>query len=237
MKNPKRIAFALALLLPAPAVAQVGQVNGTILSHDRQAVAGASVALIPQNSSIIYGTSTGKDGRYAFKGLAADTYSVVVLPLGGGVARKDDIKVRALFRSIVDFNLAADGNEATLPPPAGPADGEGAGPFAFSCELTDPSRDAIPDATVVLLPVEGDGEMRHDRTAVDGRCRNGSVPGGIYRIAAKAPGFISWSIGPVALRGLTELELALSMEAFPMGFRAGVEDLLIPPEPIPPPEP
>ncbi|MFQ5702279.1 MAG: carboxypeptidase-like regulatory domain-containing protein, partial [Acidobacteriota bacterium] len=99
------LAIAFAAALPTSTAAQVGQVNGTVLDADSRQLPGASVALIPTSGSTIYGTSSGPDGRYAFKGLTSDTYNVVMSTPDGRIVRKNGVHVRALFRSIVDFKL------------------------------------------------------------------------------------------------------------------------------------
>ena len=78
------------------------------------------------------------------------------------------------------------------------------------------------------------GAVRLARSALDGLARMPEMPSASYRIAVRVPGMITWSLGPVELRGSGPLALRLSMTAFPLGFEGTIEDLLIPIDPIPP---
>jgi len=260
------LATAAVLAAAAPAHAQVGQVNGTLTDTNRKPISGASVALIPKQIPTIYGTSSGVDGRYSFSGLPSDVVSVVVLPPGRtGRARKDGIKVRALFRSIVDFDLAETAtSDAPVPSPAVPAaapaavaappdagppseTGEGgqpttepsqpAGPTAssLSCTVMGPDQKPVTEASVMVLAVKSDeGTTRRGRTDGTGACRLTDIPPGTYRILVRAPGFVTWYLGPVPLKQPGDLKLLLTMAAFPLGFEGTLEDMLVPMEPIPP---
>jgi len=230
------LAAAVFLAAGGTAWAQIGQVNGTVLRADRTPVVGASVALIPKVSHVIWATSTAQDGRYAFKGLAADTYSVVVMIPGGGAVRKDGIRVRALFRSIVDFNLQSDPMDAGLPPLPPVEEAQREPTFTFSATLINPEREPSPDALVTLIPIAGDGAIARCQTKADGACELAGVPEGTYRISARAPGFMTWTLYPVVFKGTGDIEFDLALVAFPMGFRGSFEDLLVPTEPVPPAE-
>lgn len=253
------------LAAAAPAHAQVGQLNGTLTDAKRKPISGASVALIPKQIPTIYGTSSGVDGRYSFSGLPSDVVSVVVLPPGRtGRARKDGIKVRALFRSIVDFDLAetatsdapvpspavpAAAPAAVAPPDAGPPSesGEGGQPAAapsqpaeptassLSCTVMGPDQKPVTEASVMVLAVKSDeGTTRRGRTDGRGACRLTDIPPGTYRILVRATGFVTWYLGPVPLKKPGDLKLLLTMAAFPLGFEGTLEDMLVPMEPIPP---
>lgn len=262
------IAVLLAALSAAPAPAQVGQVNGTLTDKNRKPISGASVALIPKQIPTIYGTSSGQDGRYSFSGLPSDTVSVVVLPPGrGGRARKDGIRVRALFRSIVDFDLgetaasdapvpspAVPKQETAAPPdpdlaPEGGAAGRGeqrdveqppaeapppAPVSSLSCTVQGPDHKPVSEASVMVLPVQGEGTSRRGRTDGAGACRLSDIAPGTYRILVRAPGFVTWYLGPVPLKEPGDIRLQLTMAAFPLGFEGTLEDLLVPMEPVPP---
>jgi hypothetical protein len=226
--------------IPAPPALQepIGQVNGTVFGQGQKGVVGLAVALIPQAGSAIHGTSTENGGRYAFKGLQIGTYSVIVSLPAGGVLRKDGIRIRPLFRSIVDFTLATETPQSSLPSvKAPPGDEGGAAALSLSCTLLASDRSAVPDALVTLTPVEGQGRFRRGRTGAAGDCAIGDLPAGRYRISAKAPGFLTWGLGPLALEGSGALTLSLTLVAFPMGFGGTIEDLLLPADPIPPPPP
>src|SRR5262245_6703281 len=111
MRMPIRMMIACALALAgsnaALALEGVGQVNGTVLAKDRKAAPGLTVAAFGTSGNV-YGTCTDEYGRYAFRGLQADTYTIVVSVPAEGVVRKEGIRVRPLFRSIVDFTVAED---------------------------------------------------------------------------------------------------------------------------------
>ncbi|HEY3177184.1 MAG TPA: carboxypeptidase-like regulatory domain-containing protein [Candidatus Polarisedimenticolia bacterium] len=226
--------------IPPPPARQepIGQVNGTVFDRVQKGVVGMPVTLIPQSGSGIHGTSTDNGGRYAFKGLEAGTYSVIVSMPGGGVLRKDGIRIRPLFRSIVDFTLAADTPESSLPAVgATPAEDADSGSLTFSCALVGLDRAPVPDALVTLTPVGGEGRFRRARTGPDGGCAIGDLPVGRYRVSARAPGFLTWSLGPLPVKGAGPVTLSLSLVPFPMGFAGTLEDLLIPADPIPPSSP
>ena len=226
--------------IPAPPARQepIGQVNGTVFDQSQKGIVGLPVALIPQAGAVIHGTSTENGGRYAFKGLEAGTYSVILSLPAGGALRKDGIRIRPLFRSIVDFTLAAETPQSSLPSVEAQAGGEGsAAALSLSCMLLGSDRAAVPDALVTLTPVEGQGRFRRCRTGSAGECAIADLPAGRYRISAKAPGFLTWSLGPLALKGSGPLTLSLTLVPFPMGFEGAIEDLLIPADPIPPPPP
>ncbi|HET9481459.1 MAG TPA: carboxypeptidase-like regulatory domain-containing protein [Candidatus Polarisedimenticolia bacterium] len=248
-------AIALALVTTGPARAQggVGQVNGTVTDAARKGVVGLSVAAIPQNGATVYGTNTDDGGRYSFRGLETDTYSLIVMLPGGGSMRKDGIRVRALFRSIVDFPIPSEASVGTLPEPRiaphepeSPADAPAADApppagaslaLSIECSLAGPAKDAAPDAWMTLTPIGGAGRLRRGRTGEEGRCGITDVAPGMYKITAQAPGYMTWTIAPVALNKAGRLRLALNLVPFPMGFTGTLEDLLIPVDPIPPRRP
>jgi len=243
LRHLPALALLWAMLCAQPGAASppgIGQVHGTVFDKDRKGVAGLTVALIPASGSTLYGTTTDSDGRYAFKGLDTDTYTVMVARAAAPGIRKDGIRVRALFRSIVDFNLATDPPAQAIPvphPATPPADGDPADRAAavsLACALTGPDGEPVPDASITLTPVEGAGSLRRARTDPGGECRLDDVPEGSYRVLASAPGFINWGIGPVTLAEPGNMKLALTLTAYPMGFHGTLEDLLIPADPVPP---
>ncbi|HZI94803.1 MAG TPA: carboxypeptidase-like regulatory domain-containing protein [Patescibacteria group bacterium] len=224
----------------------VGQVNGTVLGKDRKGVAGLTVAAIPPTGGL-YGTSTDEGGRYGFKGLAASTYSIVVVLPDGGISRKDGIRVRPLFRSIVDFNIGTDAAGASLPaletavdanaPAQPPPDPSAPNAASIACLVVGADRAAAPDAAVTLTPVGGAGQLRRGRTDPDGRCLIPGVPAGAYRISVRTPGFISWSLGPLPIKTSGGFKLSLLLVPFPLGFEGTLEDKLVPADPIAPARP
>jgi len=287
------MAVVVALLLLAPgaqvhAQLGIGQVNGTVFGPDRKGVPGLPVAVVPLGGGALYGTSTDSDGRYAIKGMPPGTYSVV-LGLPDGAVRKDGIRIRPLFRSIVDFTLGGERVAATLPPlrggadvskpaaaavaagivtpveapteappapPASPAPPEGPSPaaiesgpaqdgtdgsaaaapaaeLALTWTLQGPEKASAPDAWVAAIPVKGAGALRRGRTDAEGGARLTEVAAGSYGLLVRAPGFMTWRMGPLPVDGSGEIHIALTLVPFPMGFEGTLEDLLIPADPIP----
>ncbi len=241
-RRARRAARGAAVLMVAAASlatahAQVGQVNGTVIGRSARPVTGAAVALIPAETPAIYGTSTAEDGRYAFSGLPTDVYSVVVIPPRGGRARKDGIRVRALFRSIVDFDFAQPAGAAPLPSPPAAGDGAAGEASVLTCAIHNATRQPVPDALVQVFPVGREGGARRVRTDAEGGCRIEGIAPGTYRILVVAPGFVTWILEPVPLDGAGDRTLHVTLQPFPMGFDGTLIDLLVPMEPIPPPGP
>ena len=243
----RAVMLAACLLAAAPPSAARqgsvnGQINGTVLDAARKGAVGLSVAAIPAAAPVIYGTSTDPTGRYGFRRMEMDSYTVVVSHIRGA-ARKTGIRVRPLFRSIVDFTTPPDAPQDPLPPatPAAPQtpEAEAAAPSSVTidCQLLDPDRVPVPDAWVILIPMGGEGALRRCRTDPEGACALVDVTEGAYRISARAPGFMSWLIGPMPVKGTGKLTLALTLVPFPMGFAGSLEDLLVPADPIPPKSP
>jgi hypothetical protein len=301
------LAALVLMLATGTAAAQlgIGQVNGTVFGADHKGVPGLPVAVVPQDGRALYGTSTDPDGRYALKGMPPGTYSVLV-GLPTGVVRKDGIRIRPLFRSIVDFNVGGDtpgavlpGLHATVPAPAtlpagsssgaapagaaapagltpagatpggtstaavpvagapaagspltasSPAEADAASPssvaadtsgttatsgIAMSWTLQGPERSTAPDAWVAAIPAQGAGALRRGRTDPQGGAELEQVPAGQYHLLVRAPGFMTWRLGPVPVDGSGTIHVALSLVPYPMGFPGTLEDQLIPADPIP----
>jgi len=214
----------------------IGQVNGTVFDQTRKGVVGLPVAVIPETGGVIHASSTENGGRYAFRGLAAGTYTVVVAVPTRGVLRKDAIRIRPLFRSIVDFTVATDTSSGTLPTltAAAAAGDPGGASLTLTATLIGQDRSPIPDALLTMTPVDGAGSFGRCRTGPDGVCAPGGLVEGTYRIAAEAPGFISWGIGPLPIKGTGTVKLLVTLIPFPMGFEGTLEDLVIPVEPAAP---
>ncbi|HMI46716.1 MAG TPA: carboxypeptidase-like regulatory domain-containing protein, partial [Gemmatimonadaceae bacterium] len=91
----------IALLLPAPVLAQVGSTTdilmGRVAGLDSQAVAGARVEATSVETGITRTKTTGPDGRYT-----------IVFPDGGGNYR---LTVRALGMTPVTRNIQRQGDE------------------------------------------------------------------------------------------------------------------------------
>ncbi len=238
---PVALALALVAALASAGAAPkgIGQVHGTVFDKERKGVPGLTVALVPGAGATVYGTSTDMDGRYEFKGLDADVYTVMVVDRAGVIYRKDGIRVRSLFRSIVDFNLGTDAPAPSIPvpQPVTAADGDPAASsseLTIACTLTGADRQPVPDASVAATPTAGTGALRRAITDSGGACRLQGIPQGVYRLTARAPGFINWEIGPLTLDRPGGIGLSLALTPYPMGFAGTVEDLLIPTDPVPP---
>lgn len=323
MRFPGVASAALAAIVAllstgiAPAQLGIGQVNGTVFGADRKGAPGLPIAVVPSDGRFLYGTSTDADGRYALKGMPPGTYTVMV-GLPSGVVRKDGIRIRPLFRSIVDFTLGGDAPGATLPglhasageaapasggaalafpagdgtvpaapeasrtaaaSPAGGSSGPG-GPsslplapaaassgapsagaappatpvpstaasgaadaagtpvepapgIAMTWTLMGPEKTSAPDAWVAAIPVQGAGALRRGRTDATGGARLAQVPVGQYHLLVRAPGFMTWRMGPLPLDGTGTISLMMTLVPYPMGFPGTLEDLLIPADPIP----
>ena len=217
----------------------IGQVNGAVFDKDHKGVPGLTVAVMASSSAQVHGTSTDEGGRYAFKGLQSGTYSVILAKSGSGIARKDAIRVRPLFRSIVDFSLVAGLQAGELPTPVPSASTQAGGgeSLTISWTLLGRDREPIPDATVAITPVKGAGALQKCRTDGDGKCVLEGAAAGLYHMSARAPGYMTWALAPVPLGGSGALTVSLMLVPFPMGFEGSVEDLLIPADPIPPGKP
>lgn len=237
MRGAAVAAVLFGCALPARGQEASGQAHGTVFDSRREGVPGLSVALIPEAGAIILGTNTDESGRYAFRKLQGATYSVILRNPSIGIARKDGVRVRPVFRSIIDFNVPADFSDTSVPAPvpvASSVSGDGNdGPIALTASVIDLDGNPVPDADVTLTPVEAQGSLGRDRTDQAGRCLVTLTPG-IYRIAVTAPGFMTWTLAPVPLNGSGGLRLSLVLVPFPMGFGGTIEDLLIPEDPIPP---
>ena len=55
--------------------------------------------------------------------------------------------------------------------------------------------------------------------------------------AADNSGFITWSLGPAAMKEPGSLKVTLLLVPFPMNFEGTLEDKLVPADPIPPATP
>ena len=213
------------------------QVGGQVLDARGKGVAGLPVAAIPQSGGWLYGTTTDEAGRYTFKGLQTNTYGIVVVLPTASLLRKDAVRVRPLFRSIVDFRTpdALPASATSVPPVIA---SEQPSELSVICAVMASDRTPVPDALVTMTPMAMDGSingaLRLARSGLDGLARMPTMPSASYRIAVRVPGMITWSLGPVELRGSGTLALRLSMTAFPLGFEGTIEDLLIPIDPIPP---
>ncbi|HKY31002.1 MAG TPA: carboxypeptidase-like regulatory domain-containing protein, partial [Candidatus Polarisedimenticolia bacterium] len=107
-------AAAAAFTVGPLAQTGTGQLSGTVFDARQKGAAGLSVAAVPDDGGFLHGTCTDQDGRYDFRGLPSGSYSILVSG-PAGVLRKDGIRLRPLFRSIVDFSLAADAAVSGLP--------------------------------------------------------------------------------------------------------------------------
>src|SRR5262245_46185619 len=132
------------------------QVGGQVLDGRGKGVAGLPVAAIPQSGGWLYGTTTDEGGRYTFKGLQTNTYGIVVVLPTAALLRKDGVRVRPLFRSIVDFRTTdALPMAATTIPPVTVSDQ--AGSLEMACMVMSADRTPVPDALITMTPMDAGG--------------------------------------------------------------------------------
>lgn len=219
---------------PSPALSFSGQISGTVYSQSRDTLSGTAVAVVGSSGDTIRGSSTDERGHYVVKGLEKDEYSVLVMDPSGALIRKDRVNVRPLFRNLVDFILAPPG--APLPPqpslPGGSAD-PGTG-FTLEVMLSESDGSPVPEAWVTVAHVEEGAPARRARTDARGTVTLDSLAPGYYRLAARALGHVTWSLGPVLLQGDSPKKLQVSLLPFPLGHEERVEDLIVPVEPATP---
>src|SRR5207248_2769225 len=76
----RRVLLALslfvALLVASPALAQTGQINGSITDNTGAVVPGATVRAIEAATGLSRDTVTGADGRYTFAAMRPTTYDI-----------------------------------------------------------------------------------------------------------------------------------------------------------------
>jgi hypothetical protein len=224
-----------ATALAAGDATPAGQVSGTILTPAHQVVKGASVALIPEAGGVLYGASTGEDGRYALRNLANGSYAILVMDPGGNILRKDRVNVRPLFRNLVDFIT----EPAGAPPPHLPAlqpPAEGATPATIDVTGSVITADDQPisEAWLTLRPMGGEAPLLRARTDAEGHFRLLHVQGGYFQITARGLGHVTWTLGPILLEPGHNLSVRLTLLPFLLGHPMNPEDFLVPVSPIPP---
>lgn len=210
-----------------------GQISGTILTQGRQPVQGASVAVIDESGSAIYGSSTDERGRYAIKGLSSSTYAVLVMDPGGNVLRKENVNVRPLFRNLVDFVTEPTGSPSAHHHAAFDPSASAAAEVELTGSLVDEAGQPVPEAWVVLTPEDESVNALRARTDVEGKFRLLHVASAHYKLGARALGHVPWAMGPLQLSG-EEISLKLALLPFPLGHPEVLEDLVVPVEPVPP---
>jgi hypothetical protein len=235
-------AAALAQETPEPEenaspLAFSGRISGTVYTMDNQPVQGASVVVIDEEGGSVHGSSTNQRGRYALTSLERATYSVLVMDPGGNVLRKDRVRVRPLFRNLVDFVTEPEGSPPAhihaLPPPQG---GGELPTLDLKGTLVTTDGEPIPEAWVTISAMNEEEYTLRARTDAEGSFRLLRVPPAQYRISARALGHITWSLGPVLLRSGKDISLRLSLLPFPLGHPENLEDMAIPVDPVPPEE-
>jgi iron complex outermembrane receptor protein len=95
MKCIVQACMLMGLLLPAflPALAQSGQVAGSVSDPHNRLVAGAKVKLTNLETKKSVATSTGNQGTYSFSALAAGHYELQVEAKGFRTESKSDVEV------------------------------------------------------------------------------------------------------------------------------------------------
>jgi hypothetical protein len=220
---------------PASALPFSGQISGTVFTRTRGIVGSASVVVVGSSGERLYGTSTDEHGRYAVKGLEKDDYAILVMDPSGTLLRKGNVKVRPLFRNLVDFVTEPPGAPEPLLPrlPEPPA---GQRPQDLSVTTTLVTKEGLPisEAWVNVVPLQGEAPSQRARSDPRGNVRLAGLSTGYYRITARALGHVTWSLGPLLLEGGGEKSLKLILLPFPLGHREKIENLLVPVEPATP---
>jgi hypothetical protein len=104
----------------------------------------------------------------------------------------------------------------------------------MSWTLQGPERASAPDAWVAAIPAaQGSGALRRSRTDAAGGAALEQVPAGQYHLLVRAPGFMTWRLGPLPVDGAGSFPVVLSLVPYPMGFPGSLEDQLIPADPVP----
>lgn len=93
--------IALCLLLPAQALAQTGQIAGTVTDSTGQALPGVNVA-VPGTQ---LGAATSATGQYSISGVEPGTYTVRASFVGYETTTREDVVVEAGETATVDFVL------------------------------------------------------------------------------------------------------------------------------------
>lgn len=216
---------------PANDLAFEGQISGTVFDQAKHPVSGASVAVLGAEGSTIHASNTDTRGRYALKGLARDEYAVLVMDPSGTLLRKDKVRVRPLFRNLVDFVTGPAGAQQPVQPALPGGESHNLPPFDLKVSME--TQDGVPvsEAWFTAAPLSGEHPVRRARTSATGELLLEGLPAGYYRFTARALGHVTWSLGPLLMQGQEERELLLTLMPFPLGHKERIENLLVPVQP------
>lgn len=216
------------------ALAFSGQISGNVYTRDKKMLSGTTVAVVGSSGDSLHGSSTDPKGHYAVGDLEKDDYSVIVVPPSGAVLRKDGVRVRPLFRNLVDFVVDPGGPPAAMPPQIPEAVAEKGGTFALAVHLTTTEGRTVPEARVTVARVQGDAGSLTARTDAGGDAGFTGLRTAYYRITVRALGHVTWSLGPVLLQGSGAKSLDVRLMPFPLGHKEKIENLVVPIDPASP---
>jgi hypothetical protein len=107
----RRVLFAVwliglfALLVPSPALAQTGQINGVITDNTGAVVPGATVKAVEVATGLSRDTVTGADGRYNFTSLRPTTYDITAELTGFRTSQRKGVLLQANENLTVNFSI------------------------------------------------------------------------------------------------------------------------------------
>jgi len=213
---------------PAPIVAASGQLRGTVTYGRNEPASGAIVIVRPEASpSPVRAATTGTAGSFAFDGLADGTYRTEVRREGYATVVKSGIKVRAPFRAVVEVILAkGDSTPVAAAPVAGAASLVGA--------IRTPNGAKLSEAKVRLTRVDGPDDSRLVLTEASGAFDFRELAAGRWRLEIQGAGLLPLR-AELDLAGDVVLDAQLAAQ--PADYRPLPQDLIVPEDVIPPPNP
>lgn len=232
-----------------PARRVVGTITGTVQDPHKKPMVGCMVQLKSKGQDgVLRVTGTDDRGAYVFKDLPAGTYDIEVGTLEDLTRRKERIEVRPPFRNIVDFEMGPQSGDkgirdpavllgealkkqATAGTPGAAAREEPAGPVPVRGTFVDAQRRPIPEVSVMLLPLAGQGVFQAF-SGIDGAFSLPAVPPGRYRVLVSSPGYVSIDLKSVDVSPAYGLKLSLSLVDYPLNFKGRTEDRPPPEEPL-----
>ena len=99
--------IGLLLAFSAPALAQTGAMQGTVLDIDGAPLEGAKILIDRQDITQHFETETGDNGKFFHAGLPSGTYRITLEIEGRAVQYINGLRVRLGEPSIADFDLKA----------------------------------------------------------------------------------------------------------------------------------
>ena len=105
----RRVLLALslfvALLVASPALAQTGQINGSITDNTGAVVPGATVRAIEAATGLSRDTVTGADGRYTFAAMRPTTYDITAELTGFRTSQRKGVLLQANENLTLNFAI------------------------------------------------------------------------------------------------------------------------------------